>query len=175
MKVTIDAQAFHAAQQSAASKDVRFYLNGVYLAPNGDCVGTDGHTLVFTPNAGNFADIPHRLIRIKDTVPVKAALIELDTDTLIASFLSQALFVLKRVGYETETDDFRYPDYMRTVPKNTGPKEAIGLACEYLERAAKVFRGSKGIRFEFSTDAIGPAILTSAHSQTKMLIMPVRL
>ena len=173
MKVIIDAQAFHAAQQSAPVKDVRFYLNGVYLAPNGDCVGTDGYTLVLTPNAGDFADIPHRLN--KDAVPVKAALIELDTDTRVASFVSLAFVVLKRVGYETEKDDFRYPEYMRTVPKNTGPKEAIGIACEYLERAAKVFRGSKGIRFEFSTDTNGPAVLTSAHSQTKMLIMPVRL
>lgn len=175
MKVRINAQAFHAAQQCAAAKDVRFYLNGVYLAPNGDCVGTDGYTLALTPGAGDFADIPHRLIKIKEVVPAKAEYIELDTDARIASFVTLSEVVLKRVGYETEPDEFRYPDYMRTVPKKTGPKEAIAFDGFYLARATKVFRSVKGIRFEFCTEINGPAVLTSPQSQTKMLVMPIRL
>lgn len=175
MKVIINAQAFHAAQLCAAAKDVRFYLNGVYLAPNGDCVGTDGYTLALTHYAGDFADIPHRLIKIKEAVPAKAGYVELDTDTRIASFVTLSDVVLKRVGYETEPDEFRYPDYMRTVPKKTGPKEVIALDGDYLARAAKVFRGVKGIRFEFCETLTGPAVLTSPQSQTKMLVMPIRL
>ena len=175
MKIVIMAQAFHAAQQNAAVKDVRFALNGVYLAPNGDCVGTDGHTLAVTPNAGDFADIPHRLIKIKDAIPVNALHIELDTEARVASFINTRLGEIKRVGYEFEREEFRYPDYTRTFPKNTAAKEVIGLDPVYLARAAKVFRDTKGVRIEFGKEPNDPVVLTTALSETKMLIMPVRL
>ncbi len=175
MTIVVMAQAFHAAQQNAAAKDVRFYLNGVYLAPNGDCVGTDGHTLAVTPNAGEFADIPHRLIKIKDAIPASAYIIELDTEARVASFLNSKLGEIKRVSYDYEKEEFRYPDYVRTIPKKTSAKEVIGLAPDYLARAAKVFRSVKGIRIEFCETPNGPAVLTGGDWGTKMLIMPTRL
>ena len=175
MKVIINAQAFHAAQQCAADKDVRFYLNGVYLAPNGDCVGTNGHVAAITPKAGYFADIPHRLIKIKDAIPAKAMHIELDTDTRVASFIAQNFSEIKRVGYEIETEEFRYPDYTRLTPKKKGSIEVVALAGEYLTLAAKVFRGSKGIRFEFDAQPGGVAVLTTPLNETVMLVMPIRL
>lgn len=175
MIVRIFAEAFHAAQQCTNDKDLRVYTNGVYLAPNGDCVGCDGYTLALTPNAGDFKDIPHRLIRIKDPVPAKASWVDLDTDTKTVAFCDLTGVVLKRVVYECETDELRYPLYDRIIPSEYGPKEAIALDGKYLARANKVFRNAKGIRFDFGKNPNDPAILSGGVHGTLMLIMPVRL
>lgn len=47
--LTVNAALIRGAQACQAKKDVRYYLNGILLAANGDIVGTDGRCLFHSP------------------------------------------------------------------------------------------------------------------------------
>jgi hypothetical protein len=54
--ITMDAQFVRAAQACQAKKDVRYYLNGICIMPQGKIAGTNGHILYtgqYTEDADN--------------------------------------------------------------------------------------------------------------------------
>lgn len=176
MKILVDASKFKSASVCKSVKDIRFYLNGVFLAPNGDAVGTDGHCMTiaggaFTPSTG-FEGL---IVAVDAKLPTKCVQLEFDTETKIVRFLSTVGDQLAVSAFTAL--DGRYPDYNRVVPKKIEKVESIGINAELVGRAAKVFHGCKypGVKFEFC-GADGAVKLTHPEApQVLMIVMPCRL
>ena len=176
MKILVDANKFKSASVCKAVKDIRFYLNGVFLAPNGDAVGTDGHAMVITNGAFTAtAGFDGAIVEMAAKIPMKCETIEFDTETKIVRFLSNVQEQLALADFTVV--DGRYPDYNRVVPKKIEKVESIGINAELVGRAAKVFHACKypGVKFEFC-GADGAVKLTHPEMpDTLMIVMPCRL
>lgn len=176
MKILVDASKFKSASVCKSVKDIRFYLNGVFLAPNGDAVGTDGHCMTIAGGAFTaVTGFEGVIVEMVTKIPAKCETIEFDTDNKIARFLSNTEQQLALVDFTVV--DGRYPDYNRVVPKKIEKVESIGINAELVGRAAKVFHGCKypGVKFEFC-GADGAVKLTHPEMpQVLMIVMPCRL
>ena len=69
-----DADLIRAAMACQAKKDVRYYLQGILIAKNGDVVGTNGKVLFRGAHTFNDCDsLPHDIIlSIDGTIPASA-------------------------------------------------------------------------------------------------------
>lgn len=176
MKLLVNASKFKSAAVCKACKDIRFYLNGVFLSHSGAAVGTDDHALVIASNAfvppADFAGV---IIALDAKVPAKCEQIEFDTQSGIARFLSALGDPIGLCDFKII--DGRYPDYYRVIPKKIEKIEAIGIDPELFSRAAKVFPGLKyrGVRLEFY-GAVGAVKITHPSApDVIMIVMPCTL
>ena len=113
-KFSIDAKIIRAAMTNQAKLDVRFYLNGILLAKNGDVVGTDGSTLFKSysqelADAGLESDI---IVAIDGTIPKTATQVTFD----IAGKQCEAVMTNRNKLLAMTLIDGKYPDYMRVMP-----------------------------------------------------------
>lgn len=176
MKVTVSAIKFNAAAVCKAVNDIRFYLNGVFIAANGDVVGTDGHCMVLC-SKGASADegFQGMIVAMSTKPPSKCDLIEFDTDTMIARFLNADLAKVGAASFEMI--DGRYPDYLRVVPSKPEKVGAIGIDAALLARADKVFKSRKqpGVLIEFF-GGVGAVKFTCPQvPDVVLIVMPCRL
>jgi DNA polymerase-3 subunit beta len=173
--INLNPLALLAASQCAAEKDVRFYLNGVYVdvkSSTAFIVGCDGHMIgVFKQYAGDVPDfsviIPLEVIKKIDK---KANTVELsyeeDKDRWSLS------------GIRFVPVDGRYPDWRKVADTNvdeTPHKTQINP--ELTARAAKAFKvfyGSKVIPDTLSCQNGLAVIMHVGDNNSMVKIMGIR-
>jgi DNA polymerase-3 subunit beta len=113
----------------AMSKEpARYYLNGIYLAPNGDMVATDGHRLnmISTKHRVNFND--RGVIVPRESIEVLFKIIAEHKKTLESVLVevseSHTRFTLKGSGSVliVRNIDGTFPDYLRVIPNRSERK-----------------------------------------------------
>jgi DNA polymerase III sliding clamp (beta) subunit (PCNA family) len=137
--LTIKASLIRAAQACQGNKDVRYYLNGILLAANGDVVGTNGHVLFKGSIIGAGQQIieTDTIIHIDGKVPVSA-------DTVTFDFTDDTRGVCTTdtgKAFTFTVIDGKYPDYQRVMPKEDRAVFSNGFTCQskYIALALSVF------------------------------------
>ena len=176
MILRVNASKFISAAACKAKRDIRFYLEGVYLAVNGDAVGTDGHCLCKVSDAFTAPDgFNGAIIDLRAKVPPKCEIIEFCTETGTARFF---VYIYRQIEIaQFSVLDSRFPDYNRVIPVKRCALDAVAVDVEILAKAAKVFHKLKlkHVRIEFS-EVNGSMIVTNpAIVGVVMVVMPCRL
>ncbi len=152
--ISIDAALIRGAQNFQANNNVRYYLDGILLAANGDIVATDGSILFKTyseelKQSGLAKDL---ILNIDGKIPVSANTVVFDFTATDDDY--QGATVVRCMGnrgtklFEASTIDGRYPDYTRVIPATRH------------ETLPKLGRNSnKPLPIEPSTVALNPAFL----------------
>jgi len=127
--IQIPASLIRGAMACQAKKDVRFYLNGILLASNGDVVGTNGHVMF----KGNSAEHPDAdtIVQIDGKIPDSATHILFDFDALICKTEKGKVFSFSIIT------DCTYPQYNRVIPALPRTNHATGFSCN-ASKMAKV-------------------------------------
>lgn len=145
--LTVNASLIRGAQSCQAKKDVRYYLNGILLAANGDIVGTDGKCLFHSPGIG--ADINGEYVPFDK--PETDLIV--DIDGAIPATAKTVTFVFDAdLGGICTTDngkaftfsviDAKYPDYRRIMvdqARRTSFADGFGVNISLLSKAESAF------------------------------------
>lgn len=124
MNIKIPARFIAALKYFAATQDIRYYLNGIYIEAAGDdtiLVATDGHRIGYarvaaTLPAGTQMIVPNDILRA-----VKAK-----GDVAIALDGNALTLTYDGATYSGKAIDGKYPEWRRTLPK-----ELSGVAGQY--------------------------------------------
>jgi len=164
-----------------ASKDVRFYLNGLLIEISNNLVKsvtTDGHRLAYD-ETNNFKYINHIDASVSDSklqflIPRKSVseLIKIleDKDELLEVAVSSnhVTFKFDNMYLSTKLIDSKFPEYNRVIPKETC--YSIDLNREELKQA--LIRSStlssdkfNAIRFDFTTNQLTASIHNPEHEE----------
>lgn len=114
MILTVDKKALLSAMIFQAKCDVRYYLNGIYFAPDKKLYSTDGHRAFLGEHESE--DLKENIIvAIKGPKFVKFDKAKLDTESgIVTYFYDEGL----RVGATIcEVIDGKYPDINHMIPK----------------------------------------------------------
>lgn len=181
MKLSIDAKLIRFVQPCVAKQDVRYYLEGILFAKNGDIVATDGHTLAKTSHTWDNCDVLEDdiIIQIDGAVPKSALHCHIDTESNTCTCIGKRGKTVKILP--TKVIDGRFPDYTRVIPdKVTGMKatEQIAFNPLYLGRAAAF--GGKFCTAKFSFFGAHGSCLIEPNGQdwpmdTCMVVMSAKL
>lgn len=112
--------------RAASTEEARYYLNGIYVAPNGDLVAIDGHRLHMIGGGKGTQDLQDGILPVKD---IKEALKQAKKD--ITFYLTPAGF-----GFDCDNDiipnrqdrayiDGTFPDYKRVIPDHTYDSDSL--------------------------------------------------
>ncbi len=140
-------------QYAMAQQDIRYYLNGLLLAGQGDelrLVATDGHRLAFvseTVGEGDRQEHIEAILPRKTVLELLRQLADNDEALEIALTSSQVCFRFGNVEFISKLIDGKFPDYERVIPKNQNKLIVLDRASfqHSLQRAAiltnEKFRG----------------------------------
>lgn len=184
---TYPAQLVRLALSCQAHQDVRYYLNGIYLASNGDLVGTDGHRLARATSElkPEFSKIVRNrygkdnpedrglIVKILGSIPKTAY-------KATFNFKSMKLELSKRLANGTiktikpldiELIDGKYPDYSRVIPdpSSYAPQSSFSLNAFYLA-SVEVFSEHSDygcITMHMTSDAQKTVIVPASTKQTR--------
>jgi DNA polymerase-3 subunit beta len=166
--ITVQTSTLKALLRFAATKDVRYYLTGICIEPQGYAVATDGHTLMAARipsfNGQSF---------IVPTATVKAAL----SINKRMAHIDVSASVMGGINYTPI--DGRFPDWRRVVPTQLSG-ELAQFDADYLGRckAALIDLGvskMKSAAAPITHNGSGPGIVMSPHRlDVLMVVMPVR-
>jgi len=108
--ISIEPGAMKALVLTAAKKDVRYYLNGVYLEPaKGHLVSTDGHRLTLLALSPTL-DVPSKIIPL-DICKMAAA-----SKNTVQLGIEENVIVIDGNTIRFTPIDGKYPDYLRAIP-----------------------------------------------------------
>lgn len=183
--IVVKTDHLRAALLFAASKDVRYYLNGVYLessetetrltATDGHCLGSLRSDAVNGMGGRSFLDL------IIPSAPIVSALKLLpkgETDVCVS--LQDGRWTLEAGGAKLpfEPIDGRFPDYRRVLPNNIPDGKPAQFDPALLLRFAKaavILKGKKGTALVHHHDAGSSALLTvSDFDDFAGVCMPIR-
>ena len=187
---TVDAEPIKAAMLHSADKDVRYYLNGIYLdADNGRVIGTNGHTAVIVYDEKVRELSTSMIVKISGTVPAKATrahIVTLD-DRHGYLYYDQAKSPVEQKGqlvrHFYDVIEGKYPE-IETIKKRFKPEATpqIVVNGEYMGLAAKTVRALRagagsGLNLTFSGEndlmrAVGGDQCSHEH---EIYIMPMRM
>lgn len=183
--ITIDAQFVRAAQACQASKDVRYYLQGIYLAQDGRIAGTNGHVLFCGEHGAQWqhgAPEKDLIIAIDGNIPASA---ETVTFYLPGDGETEGLCKTdNKKAFTFSLIDGKYPDIARVIPEKQRAQFSNGIVLnpEYLALLPKVFGKRKdGVAlhhggtyepalFTLNANATGDAFTDTAL----FVIMPIK-
>ena len=143
--ITLPAALIRGAMACQANKDVRYYLNGILLAENGDVVGTDGHA-AFCGNCQDSGIESDVIISIDGKIPPKAETVQFvfNEDGLagIATTDNGKVFSFKVI-------DGKYPDYNRVIPGLPRENHSNGFSVDssLLSKVEKAFGKGAAVNF----------------------------
>ena len=180
MQVNIPLSHLAAALEFSAVKDVRYYLNGVYVDPRaGNLVATNGHAAyIGRPGSvtldgegdGFIISSAHCAEIIKAGKAIKAKVVYLDVvaDTITVAGLRVAPFLAL---------EGRFPDWRRIYPAELSG-EAASYNPEYLMRCVKAGKAlgvkNPDYNFEFIQNGTGGAVMILAGGEAHVVVMPLR-
>lgn len=172
MKFEIRTDTLRAAVQFAATKDVRFYLVGVYVT-KGRIVATDGTIMgVFeAPGAAGDVILPLALVQQVLKAAKKAGLVEVEIlESRVSMTVGGATFSGALV-------DGKFPDYRRIIPTETsGEMAQFDLAL--IERAyagVAAYYNVKPNALRLEHNGLAPAVVWNPNDIGALgIIMPMR-
>lgn len=200
---TIQSDLFRAAQEFQAKRDIRYYLEGVWISQNGDICGTDGHcmflsTIQFLDENGEECETcpldQDYIISLQGKAPkgYQTVTFTILDDTpiskLIASFESPLMSAKpkKTKLIAGHLVDGKYPNVFRIVPSydmNIAVNDRESTFCmqaHFMTKVSKVFEVKRGFDAVYVTAKdCDKAIVVEPYGGdwpkgTKVLIMPVR-
>lgn len=168
--IKINRAEFLSALLCAATKDVRYYLNGVCIDSEGFIVATDGHRM-FVGKATT--DQETVIFSLKGKAPAKFDHVVINTESKSAVFAD----INGDAVQTTPVDiiDGRFPDWRRVSDYKEGKVSAIGLDLQYLSDAAKAAKyfGKRHARIDMQDAA--SAVHIRLADGAFMVVMPTRL
>ena len=194
MIYSININSLKAAQFCSANKDIRYYLNSVYLdfkvdtvLPHVNVIATDGHLLAAYQD--KLTDVDNATVRADFSV-----IVPLDTIKAVLKLVGkdQKTIELEKLGENWRLGDLnfipiegKYPDYMRVIPGTDTRHHDNGaprIDPDILLKAHKSFN----TRFNWATNAKGKgsfsygptkndsAVLHNGDNKSLVVIMPMR-
>ena len=134
-KISLHAAIVRGAQICQAKNDLRYYFNGIFLAPNGDVVGTNGHMLFVCPDAfvvpSGFSGL---ILQIYGAIPISAIEATFDFDANVVKTGNNKAFVFEEIKGT-------YPDYHKAIPAKDHDVvgDTIAFNPRYLAKIAKIY------------------------------------
>jgi len=177
---TVDARPVRAAQACQATKDVRYYLVGVFFGKCGRIVGTNGHILTmwrphhpevyFRDASGEPVDA---IVKINGKIPRTADTLTFDVDTRVVTTEKGKAFTFALV-------DGKYPDFDRIIPgehKAEPLNNRVAFDPAYVAKTLDVFGADTSAEFILGHDR--DAVLIKGHDidggDQIMVVMPRRI
>lgn len=193
MNISLPAAAVRAASLVVANKDVRDYLNGIFLDPDGTIVATDGAAMLIIPTDLEPVTIPGFPAKgIIFVPPAKVVPLKLPSDFVTLSCPAAGDYTLD-TGVAVQTVrhiNLKYPDWRRVVPKGghvVGAHE-VGLDVKYLANLPKIAKalginpvgdhGTVGVKMIVPPDPHTAAKFEFYQAKVVVamcIVMPVRL
>lgn len=177
MKVLIEMAVLQAALITAPKKDIRYYLNGVYISQN-KLVSTDGHRLFAydLEGAEEFEPfiIPRESIetlsRSLSAKDRKTAQVEISGDKLVYKM------AYSKTAVNFEPIDGRYPDFERVIPAKYEPSIHGSYRWQYMADFAKISKllGCKLGLARLLTNGMNSALVELPDTKATCVIMPAR-
>ncbi len=125
--ITIHAKAIAASFQCQAHNDVRYYLQGIAIQPDGtggaNVIGTDGHKMLVVNDANGVCqsdiiiNFPKTFItKCKQASAETVSIIKMDDDVYMARIESTGYFQM------IDVIEGRYPDWKAVIPEKVSGK-----------------------------------------------------
>jgi hypothetical protein len=183
MKISIQASAIRAATICAAKKDIRYYLQGVYInvahRDYATVCGTDGHVL-FAGRAAieNMAGdlLPFSMIVPLDIVKK----IDKRAAAVILESLPDGTYLLD--GTRFAPLDGRFPDYKRVIPRmdqiQTAPAAPGHFDYALIVRgndALNAYYGGKTKVYPLDQRGNDSAVMHNGENVAVVVVMPMRI
>jgi DNA polymerase-3 subunit beta len=173
-------------EEAAAEKDIRYYLNGVYVdAERGRLVATDGHILachVHEPNGQKSAIVPIDVVKAarvggrKATLEIRAVTEEHTNQPMFEATNGRTGAVLRN-----QPIDGKFPEYQRVIPEKPAGEPTITLNAELLVRLQRALSekpaSESGVKLWITDDKHAAIYVeTTDHAETGAVgvIMPMR-
>jgi hypothetical protein len=184
-----------AAQYFVAKSDVRYYLKGIYISPEGFIAATNGHILFYVEcEETKKFDEPY-IINIANKIPARGESAQIqfyknkkkgEPATGLITYLNDVGAPVKRNSLAVcnyfETIDGKFPDVKRVMPKNDlEPVANIAVDANYLAVIANACRALRSkymgcvMRFRGITTGIEVGIETPGYGEPRVIIMPMRM
>lgn len=178
MYIKIEAKYFKAAVTAAAKKDVRYYLNGVYLdKEKSRIIGTDGCRLFIAP--AEFTDGTESDVNVIMSLPIKAP-IKTDSNVVITVDNGQPVRVEYfnkrglRESHLVTGIDGQYPDCDRVMAsKGDTPVDMVSINPALIADVQKAL-DAKGCRIHSPVD-IGAHLIDFGDPDIHYTVMGLRL
>ena len=187
-ELTVPAMLIKAAILSQATRDIRYYLNGIYIdKENGRVCGTNGNTL-FVGNHESFSDFDESVIlRISGTIPARAVdahFVKIDQGCGYIYFTGASKKPVEsgngcQVRCFYDVVEGKFPDIDKIIKgKKLVAVDHIGINPGYLDLLNKVSKcvGSIGCSMIFrgEHEAIEFKLMNSDYD-CKYIVMPMRI
>lgn len=183
MKITIQASAIRAATICAAKKDIRYYLQGVYInvahRDYATVCGTDGRVL-FAGRA-TIENLVGDLLPFSMIVPLDVAKkIDKKAQAVILESLPDGTYLLD--GTRFTPLDGRFPDYSRVIPgcEFFTPETAKPGQFDYAlivrgNDSLNAYYGGKTKVYPLEQRGNDGAVMHNGESVAVVVVMPMRL
>ena len=183
MKISIQASAIRAATICAAKKDIRYYLQGVYInvahRDYATVCGTDGHVL-FAGRA-TIENMAGDLLPFNMIVPLDVAKkIDKKAHAVILESLPDGTYLLD--GTRFAPLDGRFPDYSRVIPLigQVQPESAKPGHFDYAlivrgNDALNAYYGGKAKVYPLEQRGNDSAVMHNGENVAVVVVMPMRI
>lgn len=183
MKISIQASAIRAATICAAKKDIRYYLQGVYInvahRDYATVCGTDGHVL-FAGRA-TIENMAGDLLPFNMIVPLDVAKkIDKKAHAVILESLPDGTYLLD--GTRFAPLDGRFPDYSRVIPKldqiQAAPAAPGHFDYALIVRgndALNAYYGGKAKVYPLEQRGNDSAVMHNGENVAVVVVMPMRI
>lgn len=164
--IKINAEVLKAAMLYKSKKDIRYYLEGLYI-DNDTIVAMNGHICFKAPIESD----EQRIIKFQGKLPTSFKECVITGD--IAEFTDDKLNVVAKLG--VETIDARYPNYNRLYHDDIGEVSEIGFRGDYLQvlgKTAKLLDKPQRCKFTFKNAIDGVKVKIGVAD---IILMPVRI
>lgn len=164
--IKINKDVLKSAMLYKSKKDVRYYLEGLYI-DNNTVVAMNGHICFKAPIESD----EQRIIRFQGKLPTNFKECVITGD--IAEFTDDKMNVVAKLG--VENIDVRYPNYNRLHNDQTGKVGEIGFRGDYLQilgKTAKLLDEHQCCKFTFKNAIDGVRVKIGV---AEIILMPVRL
>ena len=175
--ITIDAGLIRAAMACQAKDDVRYYLNGILIAANGDIVGTSGSVIFVGQYTGDRIKKDTIIQIIGGPIPSNVLSVELEfrNDNSGLVHLTSAKGKMPKI-FSFSTIDGKFPDYQRAIPGTRSKWEnGVGMNASLLALIVKVYGKDAMVKIMYGTSAEAWAITSTTIPGAVMVIMPMRI
>jgi hypothetical protein len=183
MKISIQASAIRAATICAAKKDIRYYLQGVYInvahRDYATVCGTDGHVL-FAGRA-TIENMAGDLLPFNMIVPLDVVKkIDKKAHAVILELLPDGTYLLD--GTRFTPLDGRFPDYKRVIPRmdqiQTAPVAPGNFDYALIVRgndALNAYYGGKTKVYPLEQRGNDSAVMHNGENVAVVVVMPMRI
>lgn len=177
--ITIDAGLMRAAMACQATDDVRYYLNGILIAANGDIVATTGSLMFVGQYTVNDDDKIEKdtIIAIDGAIPLNILSVELefrDGGSGLVHLTSAKGRMPKILSFSVV--DGKFPNYERVLPGvHSKWENGIGMNASLLALIVKVYGKEATVKIIYGTSAEFWAITSETIPGATLVIMPMRI